>query len=96
MKGHDPGCLTGEGLYPMFRVFSMADIGKLLIWLGILMVAAGAALVVLGRLHLPLGRLPGDIVYRGKNTTVYFPLATCVLLSVVLTIVLYAVGRWRK
>jgi len=74
----------------------MADIGKLLIWLGILMVAAGLVLVALGRLHLPLGRLPGDIVYRGKNTTVYFPLATCVLLSVVLTIVLYAVGRWRK
>jgi len=74
----------------------MADIGKLLIGLGAVLVVAGVALVALGRLHLPLGRLPGDIVYRGKNTTVYFPLATCVLLSVVLTIVLYVVGRWRK
>jgi hypothetical protein len=52
--------------------------------------------LLLGRTHLPLGRLPGDIVYRGKNTTIYLPLATCVLLSVVLTIVLYVVGRWRK
>jgi len=74
----------------------MGDFGKILILLGVGLVVAGAVLVGLGRTHLPLGRLPGDIVYRGKNTTIYLPLATCVLLSVVLTIVLYVVGRWRK
>jgi Protein of unknown function (DUF2905) len=74
----------------------MADIGKLLIWLGAALVVAGGAMLALGRLHVPLGKLPGDIVYRGKNTTVYFPLATCVLLSVVLTLVMWAVGRWRR
>ena len=74
----------------------MADIGKLLIWLGAALVVAGVAMLALGRLHVPLGKLPGDIVYRGKNTTVYFPLATCVLLSVVLTLVMWAVGRWRR
>ncbi len=74
----------------------MTDLGKLLILLGALLVVAGILLVAFGRLHLPIGRLPGDIVYRGKNTTVYFPLATSILLSVVLTLILYAVSKWRQ
>jgi hypothetical protein len=52
--------------------------------------------MLLGRANLPLGRLPGDIVYRGKHTTFYFPLATSVVVSVVLSIVMYVVGRLRK
>ena len=74
----------------------MTDVGKLLIFLGGLLLLVGIVLVVLGRTNLPLGKLPGDIIYRGKNTTVYVPLATSLLLSLVLTIVLYVVGRWRK
>ena len=74
----------------------MTDVGKLLIFFGAVLLLAGVVLVILGRTHLPLGRLPGDIVYRGKNTTVYFPLVTSLLLSVVLTVVLYVVGRLRK
>lgn len=74
----------------------MTDLGKLLILLGGAIVIAGILLIVVGRLQLPIGRLPGDIVYRGKNTTFYFPLATSILLSVVLTLVLYVVGRWRR
>ncbi|MGP0017348.1 MAG: DUF2905 domain-containing protein [Candidatus Sulfotelmatobacter sp.] len=74
----------------------MTDIGRTLIIVGFVLVVAGVVLTTVGRAHLPLGRLPGDIVYRGKNTTFYFPLATSVLLSVVLSIVLYVVGRWRK
>jgi hypothetical protein len=74
----------------------MTDLGRLLIVLGLVLVVAGVVLMMMGRAHLPLGRLPGDIVYRGKNTTFYFPLATSVLVSVVLSIVLYVVGRWRK
>jgi len=74
----------------------MGDLGKLLIGAGVLLVVAGVALMALSRMHVPLGRLPGDIVYRGKNTTVYFPLATSIVLSVVLTVLLYVVGRWRK
>lgn len=73
----------------------MADFGKLLISLGAIIFIAGIALVLLGRTNLPLGRLPGDIVYRGKNATFYFPLATSILLSVVLTVVLYVVSRFR-
>jgi len=74
----------------------MADFGRVLIVLGIALALAGEALVLLGRAHVPLGRLPGDIVYRGKNTTVYFPLATSLLVSVVLSVVLYLIGRWRR
>jgi hypothetical protein len=73
----------------------MTDLGKLLIMLGLVLIVAGALLTVLGRANLPLGRLPGDIVYRGKNTTFYFPLATSVVVSVVLSIVLYLLGRWK-
>jgi Protein of unknown function (DUF2905) len=74
----------------------MTDLGKLLIFLGAILVVAGIVLIMVGRMHLPLGRLPGDIFYRGKNTTFYFPLATSVLLSVVLSLVVYVLGRWRK
>jgi len=74
----------------------MTDLGKLLIVLGIVLVFLGVLLTLMGRAHLPLGRLPGDIVYRGKNTTFYFPLATSILLSVILTLVMYVVNRWRR
>jgi len=74
----------------------VTDLGKLLIVLGAIVLVAGVVLFLLGRTGLPLGRLPGDIVYRGKNTTFYFPLATSILLSLVLTVVLYLIGRWRR
>jgi ABC-type Na+ efflux pump permease subunit len=72
------------------------ELGKLLIMLGVALVVAGVVVMLLGRMHLPLGRLPGDFLYRGKNTTVYFPLATSLVVSVVLTILLYVVSRWRR
>ena len=74
----------------------MTDVGKLLIFFGFLLLVAGVVLVLLGRTNLPLGRLPGDIVYRGKNTIFYFPLATSILVSVLLSLVLYVVGRFRR
>jgi hypothetical protein len=74
----------------------MAEFGKLLVFFGVVLVVAGLALILLGRTHLPIGRLPGDIFYRGKNTTVYFPLATSLLLSVVLSLVLYLISRFRR
>ena len=73
------------------------EVGKLLVFLGVLLVVAGVVVMLLGRMNLlPLGRLPGDFFYRGKNTTVYFPLATSVVVSVVLSILLYLVSRWRR
>lgn len=63
---------------------------------GTVILVVGLVLIALGRFNLPLGRLPGDIIYRGKNTTVYFPLATSILLSVVLSLVLYLLNRFRR
>jgi hypothetical protein len=74
----------------------MADMGRLLVILGIALVVIGGIVMLLGRTGVPLGRLPGDIVYRGKNTTFYFPLASSILISVVLTIVLFLIGRAKR
>ena len=74
----------------------MVDFGKILIFLGLGMVGLGLVLIFLGRANIPLGRLPGDIVYRGKHTTVYFPLVTSILLSVVLSVLLYVIARFRR
>jgi hypothetical protein len=74
----------------------VGDLGKLLVLLGGIVVIVGLALILIGRTNLPIGRLPGDIIYRGKNTTFYFPLATSIVVSVVLSILLYVIGRIRK
>lgn len=71
----------------------MTDIGKLLVVLGAVVVAVGLVLMLAGRAHFPVGRLPGDIIYRGKNATFYFPLATSIVVSVVLSVVLWLVSR---
>ena len=73
----------------------MTDLGKVLLLLGLVMAAAGLLFMLLGRTHVPFGRLPGDIVYRGKHTTFYFPLATSILVSLVLSLVLYLIGKFR-
>ncbi len=74
----------------------VSELGKILILLGGLMVLFGILLVAGGRLHLPIGRLPGDIVYRGKNTSFYFPIVTCIVLSVVLSLLFWVLGRFGK
>lgn len=73
----------------------MTEIGKMLLFFGVLLVAIGLLLLLLGRTNLPIGRLPGDILYRGKHTTFYFPLATSILLSLVLSLISYLIGRIR-
>lgn len=63
--------------------------GRILIAVGILLVVAGV-LVTLG---VRIGRLPGDIILRGKNTVFNFPIVTCILASIVLSLVLWLLGR---
>ena len=70
----------------------MNEIGKLLIVSGLLVALAGVALVLAGRLPW-IGRLPGDIEVHRGNWTFYFPLATSILVSVVLTLVFWLIGR---
>jgi Protein of unknown function (DUF2905) len=68
-------------------------LGRVLIFSGVVLVALGLLVSVAGRLPFRLGRLPGDIYIHGKNTTFYFPLATCILLSVILSVVLWIFRR---
>jgi hypothetical protein len=74
----------------------MAELGKALLGLGLLLAFVGAILLVAAKIGLPLGRLPGDISYKGKSVSVYFPLGTSILISVVLTAILYLVSRFRR
>lgn len=74
----------------------MSELGKALVGLGLLLVLIGGVLLLAGRMGLPLGRLPGDISYRGKNVSIYFPLGTCILLSVILSLVFYLFSRFHK
>ncbi len=63
------------------------NLGRGIIFLGLILVGAGAVIAALEKYNFfRLGRLPGDIVYRSKNVTFYFPLVTCVLLSLLLTL----------
>jgi hypothetical protein len=73
----------------------MIDLGKSLLLLGGVIIVVGLALVLAGRAHLPLGRLPGDIVVRGKHTVFYFPLATSIVLSIILSLILWLLNRGR-
>jgi hypothetical protein len=73
----------------------VTDLGKTLVFIGVLIAAAGVVLLLLGKTTFPLGRLPGDFLYRGKHTTFYFPLATSIVVSVVLSLVLYLFGRLK-
>ena len=68
----------------------------MLVILGVALVVIGGLVILLGRTGLPLGRLPGDILYRGKNTTFYFPLATSIVLSVVLSAILFLISRLKR
>ncbi len=74
----------------------MNELGKVLIFFGVLLAVFGVILVLGSRWHLPMGRLPGDIVYRGKNATVYFPIVTSILISIVLSAVFYLIGRFHR
>ncbi len=69
--------------------------GRLLILIGVLFVVLGACVLLAEKFGLPLGRLPGDFAWRGKHSTVYFPLATSLLLSIFLSLLLYLLGRLR-
>ena len=69
----------------------MREIGRLLIVLGGVLLLAGVALTFFGRMGL--GRLPGDFVYRRGNFSVYFPLMTSILLSIVLSLLLWLFRR---
>ncbi len=72
----------------------MAEMGKILVIFGILMVALGLFLVFWNKIPI-LGKLPGDIVIRKGNFVFYFPIATSILISVILSLIFYIIGRLK-
>jgi hypothetical protein len=74
----------------------LREIGKGLLILGVVMAAIGAALMLGSRPPFRLGRLPGDIAYQGRNTSFYFPIVTCLLLSAALTAIFWFVSLIKK
>ena len=68
-------------------------LGRVLITVGLILVVAGVLMTFAGRLPFRLGRLPGDIFVQGKHSTFYFPLVTCLILSVVFSLVMWILRR---
>jgi hypothetical protein len=71
-------------------------VARLFIVAGLLLLAAGLLMLALGRIGLPPGRLPGDLAFRGRHFTVFAPLGTCLLLSVLLSLILFLIARFRR
>jgi len=74
----------------------LREIGRVLLIFGLLIAAVGVFFMVGAKLPLRLGRLPGDISYHGRHGSVYFPIVTCVILSVALTLILWIVSAIRR
>ncbi len=74
----------------------LRELGRTLILLGGLLVLIGAFFFFGGKLPLRLGHLPGDIVHRGEHTTFYFPVVTCILLSVGLSLLIWLISHFRR
>lgn len=72
------------------------ELGRVLVVIGLVLAGIGALLFVGAKLPFRLGRLPGDIAYQGKHGVFYFPIVTCVLLSLVLTLLFWIVNLFRR
>ncbi|GAE35104.1 DUF2905 domain-containing protein [Halalkalibacter akibai] len=72
----------------------MSSFPKMLIIIGILFILVGIVWFAIGR-YIPLGKLPGDILIKRENTTFYFPLMTSIIVSVILSLVFFIIGRFR-
>jgi len=74
----------------------LRELGRLLLVVGLLLVGAGLLLSYGGKLPFRLGRLPGDIHYTGRHGSLYFPVVTCIVLSLALTLILWIVNSIRR
>ncbi len=76
----------------------MSELGKTFLTIGLVLAGLGAAMLLAGRIGLPLGRLPGDLHWRSRSgqTQVYFPLATSLIVSVLLSLVMWLLRGWRR
>ena len=74
----------------------MTDIGKILIFIGIVIIIIGTVLLFNDRLPFNLGKLPGDISYKKENFSFYFPITTSILISIVLSLLFYLFGKFFR
>lgn len=74
----------------------MTDIGKTLIFIGVVVIILGAVLLFSDRLPFNLGKLPGDISIKKENFSFYFPITTSILISIVLSLLFYLFSRFFK
>ena len=80
----------------MLRMDPLRELGRTLLVVGGLLVLVGALFYFAGKLPFRLGRLPGDIVYHGEHTTFYFPIVTCLLLSLGLSFLFWLINHFRR
>jgi Protein of unknown function (DUF2905) len=73
-------------------MFDFSGFGKILIIVGLVIAGLGLLFLLGGKIPW-LGKLPGDFFYKGKNVTFYFPLATCIIISIILTIIMMFINR---
>ncbi|GAB6077891.1 DUF2905 domain-containing protein [Hydrogenobaculum acidophilum] len=71
----------------------MNEFAKLLIIFGLVLAGIGLLIMLFGKLNIPIGRLPGDIVYKNGNFVFYFPIVSSIILSILLTILLNIIFR---
>jgi hypothetical protein len=74
----------------------MRELGKVLLVTGIVLAGVGALLAFGAKLPFRLGRLPGDIAYQGRHGSFYFPVVTCILLSLALTLIFWIINFFRR
>ena len=74
----------------------MNDLGRVLVGLGLLLLVAGGLVLLLGKSGIQLGRLPGDVAYHGRHFSAFFPIGTCILLSVLISLVFYLISHLRR
>ena len=75
---------------------SVRELGRMLLMLGGLLIVVGAFFYFGGKLPFRVGRLPGDIVHKGDHTTFYFPIVSCIVLSVGLSLLFWLISRFRR
>ncbi|MBV8672269.1 MAG: DUF2905 domain-containing protein [Acidobacteriaceae bacterium] len=74
----------------------MSSLARVLVQIGVILIIAGGVIFLLGRFGISLGSMPGDLTWRRKNVTVFFPLGTSILISILLTLLFWLFSRFRR
>jgi hypothetical protein len=74
----------------------MTSLARLLIQIGLILIVAGGVIFLLGRFGISLGSMPGDLTWRRRNVTVFFPLGTSIIVSILLTLLFWLFSRFRR